>query len=82
CEGAEVTRDEDGKLYALIAGEKGCRVLLSDGRVRNLKAEIPGEINLNEGWTLRASDSDGVGVKSKAEIKLDIAGGAGSGQGI
>jgi hypothetical protein len=71
CEGAEVTRDEDGKLYALIAGEEGCRVVLSDGRVRNLKAKIPEEINLKKGWTLRASDSDGVGVKSKAEIKLD-----------
>jgi hypothetical protein len=71
CERADIIRDEDGKLYALIAGEKGCRVLLSDGRARNVKAKIPEGINLKEGWTLRASDSDGVGVKGKVEIKLD-----------
>jgi hypothetical protein len=71
CEGADISRDEDGKLYALIAGEDGCRVLLSDGRVRSLKAKIPEEINLKKGWTLRASDGRGVGVKGKTEIKLD-----------
>jgi hypothetical protein len=71
CEGADIIREGDGRLYALIAGEKGCRVLLSDGRVRNLKAKMPEEINLNDGWTLCAGGSDGVGVKGEAEIKLD-----------
>jgi hypothetical protein len=71
CEGADIIRDDDGKLYALIAGQEGCRVLLSDGRVRNVKVKIPEQISLNEGWALCASDSAGVGVKGKAEIKLD-----------
>ncbi|MHC4619466.1 MAG: glycosylhydrolase-like jelly roll fold domain-containing protein [Planctomycetota bacterium] len=71
CEGADIIRGDNGKLYALTAKEKGCRVFLSDGRVTNLKAKVPDEINLNEGWTFCASDSDGVGVKGKVEIRLD-----------
>ncbi len=71
CEGADIIRDDDGKLYALIAGEKAGKVLLSDGRVRNLKAITPEQIYLSEGWTLRASDSNGVGVKGEPAVKLD-----------
>jgi len=70
CEGADIIREEDGGLYALIPGNKMCRVLLSDGSVRNLRAKMPQEINLDDGWTLYASDSDGVGVKGKAQIRL------------
>jgi len=70
CEGGDIIRDEDGRLYALISGDKRCRVLLSDGSVRNLRAKMPKEINLDDGWTLYASDSDGVGVKGKAQIRL------------
>jgi len=32
---------------------------------------MPGEIRLNDGWMLSASDSDGVGVKGKAQIRLE-----------
>jgi hypothetical protein len=71
CEGGEITRDDNGRLYALIEGEQRCRVLLSDGGVRNLKAKMPEEINLEDGWTLYASDSDGVGVGGKAEMRLE-----------
>jgi hypothetical protein len=44
---------------------------LSDGTVRHLKAEPPKEIRLDTGWTLSASQSDGVGLKIKALAKLD-----------
>jgi len=71
CEGGEIMRDDDARLYALIPGDKMCRVLLSDGSLRNLKVKMPDEIHLSDGWTLYASDSDGVGVKGKAEMKLD-----------
>ncbi|MHC4214223.1 MAG: glycosyl hydrolase, partial [Planctomycetota bacterium] len=71
CDGGEMTRDEDGKLYALIWQGERCRVVLSDGNVRNLKAKIPEEIHLDDGWTLSANDSDGVGLKGKAKVKLD-----------
>jgi hypothetical protein len=71
CEGGEIIRERDGRLYALISGNKRCSVLLSDGSVRNLTAKSPTEIHLDEGWTLYASDSDGVGVKGKAEMKLE-----------
>jgi len=71
CEGADIIRDEDGRLYALISGQDTCRVLLSDGGVRNLKAKMAEEIHLNHGWTLYAGDSDGVGVKGKAQIRLE-----------
>jgi hypothetical protein len=70
CEGADIIRDDNGRLYALIPADKMCRVLLSDGSVRNLRAKMPQEINLDDGWTLHASDSDGVGVKGKAQIRL------------
>jgi hypothetical protein len=71
CEGADIIRDEEGRLYALIPGDKMCTVLLSDGGLRNLKAEVPEEIHLSDGWMLSASDSDGVGVQGKVEMKLD-----------
>ena len=71
CDGGDIVRDEDGRLYALISGDKRCRVLLSDGSLRNLKVKMPNEIHLSDGWTLYASDSDGVGVEGKAEMKLD-----------
>ncbi|MHC4476160.1 MAG: DUF6807 family protein [Planctomycetota bacterium] len=71
CEGGEIIRDGHGKLYALIAGDQNCRVLLSDGGVRNLKAKLPAEIHLDKGWTLYARDSDGVGVEGEAEVKLE-----------
>jgi hypothetical protein len=70
CEGGEIIRDDNGRLYALIPGEQRCRVLLSDGGVRNLRTKMPQEINLDDGWTLYASDSDGVGVGGKAQIRL------------
>jgi hypothetical protein len=71
CEGGDIMRDGDGRLYALISGDQNCRVLLSNGSVRNMKAKSPADIHLDEGWTLYASDSDGVGVKGKAEMKLE-----------
>ncbi|MHC4499212.1 MAG: glycosylhydrolase-like jelly roll fold domain-containing protein, partial [Planctomycetota bacterium] len=71
CEGGEIIRDDNGRLYALIPGDKMCRVLLSDGSVRNLRAKMPQEICLNDGWTLYASDTNGVGVEGKAEMRLD-----------
>ena len=71
CEGGEMTRDEDGKLYALISQGDSCRVLLSDGNVRNLKVKIPEEIRLDDGWRLSASDSDGVGLKGKVKVELE-----------
>jgi hypothetical protein len=71
CEGGEITRERGGRLCALISGNKRCRVLLSDGSVRNLTAKLPAEIHLDKVWTLYASDSDGVGVKGRAEMKLE-----------
>jgi len=71
CEGADIIRDQDGRLYALISDEKKCTVRLSDGGVRNLRAKIPQEINLNDGWKLYAAESDGVGVTGKVRIELD-----------
>jgi hypothetical protein len=71
CEGADIIRDEDGKLYALISAEQTCKVLLSDGSLRNLKAKAPEDIRLSDGWTLYAGSGDGVGVQGKAEMKLD-----------
>ena len=71
CEGGDIITYEDGRLYALISGEGRCRVLLSDGGVRNLKAKMPEKIHLDDGWMLYASDSWGVGVKGKAELKLE-----------
>jgi hypothetical protein len=71
CEGADIIRDGDGKLYALIAGSQPCKVLLSDGSLRNLKAKVPEDIHLSDGWMLSASDTDGVGVQGRAEMKLD-----------
>jgi|GEM_PF-1312875 len=71
CEGGDIIRDEDGRLYALISGEQTCKVLLSDGRLKSLKAKAPEEIHLSGGWTLYASDSDGVGLKGKAQIRLE-----------
>jgi len=71
CKGGEITRGSGGKLYALIAGDKKCTVRLSNGSVRNLKGNTPREIRLDDGWTLYADGSDGVGLEGKAEIKLD-----------
>jgi hypothetical protein len=71
CQGAEMGRDEDGKLYALISHGNGCRVLLSDGSINNLIAKIPKEIHLDDGWTLSASDSDGVGLTGKVKVELE-----------
>jgi hypothetical protein len=71
CEGADIIRDEDGELYALISAEQTCKVLLSDGSLRNLKANVQEEIHLSDGWTLYASDTDGVGVQGRTELKLN-----------
>ncbi len=71
CQGAEIIRDENGRLHALVLANDKCRVVLSDGSVRNLKAKRPKAIGLDDGWTLSASDSDGVGLKGKAVVKLD-----------
>jgi hypothetical protein len=70
-EGADIIRGENEKLYALITGEKGCRVLLSDGSLRNLKAKVPEEIHLSDGWMFSASGIDGVGVQCRAEMELN-----------
>ncbi|MHC4154317.1 MAG: DUF6807 family protein [Planctomycetota bacterium] len=69
CEGADIIRDEDGKLYVLISAEQTSKVLLSDGSVRNLRAKVPEEIHLSDGWMLSASATGGVGVRCKAEIE-------------
>ncbi|MHC4637343.1 MAG: glycosyl hydrolase [Planctomycetota bacterium] len=67
--GGRIERD-GGRLYAILE-DNVCKVKLSDGRVRKLKAKIPEEISLDDGWKLFASDKEGVGVKGEVEIKLD-----------
>jgi len=71
CEGGDIVRDEDGRLYALLSGEQNCTVHLSDGSVRNLKAKMRRQIDLDDGWTLYAGDNDGVGLGGVAEVKLE-----------
>jgi hypothetical protein len=71
CECAEIIRDENGRLHALISTGDKCRVRLSDGSVRHLKSKRPQEIHLDDGWTLSASDSDGVGLKGKVKVELE-----------
>jgi len=71
CRGGEIKRDEGGKLYAVIGQEQKCKVHLSDGTVRNLKANTPKDIPLDNGWSLCAADTSGVRLNGKAEMKLD-----------
>jgi hypothetical protein len=71
CEGGEIIRGDDGRLHTLIPQDKMCRVLLSDGSIRNLRVKMPQQINLEDGWTLYASDSDGVEVKGQAAMRLE-----------
>jgi len=46
-------------------------VELSDGRVRELQASVPGPIDLDKGWTLAADPDRGIGLPAPAPVTLE-----------
>jgi hypothetical protein len=71
CQGGEIKRGADGKLYAMLEQGEKCTVHLSNGVVRNLQADTPEEINLDSQWYLHAESAYGIGIEGKTDIKLD-----------
>lgn len=71
CDGGRVARDPNGKLRVQLDGVGPCRVELSNGRVRELQASVPGPIALDKGWTLTADPERGIGLPAPAQVTLE-----------
>ena len=71
CEGGRVAYEPDGKLYARLDGSGPCRVELSDGQTRELRATLPPPIALDGPWTIAADPGSGVGLSAPVKVQLD-----------
>jgi hypothetical protein len=71
CEGGRAAYDPDGKLCVRLDGPGSCRVELSDGQNRELRATLPPPLALDKGWTLAADPSQGSGLATPVKVQLD-----------